>query len=74
MTVESTGNDLDVGAEVFTADGKRLGLVKEVCGGRFKVDIRWKADFWLSSSSIGNGSPGRITTVFPRRKLNEHRL
>ena len=70
--MESTATD--IGAEVYTADGKRLGRVKEVALGRFKVDIRWKTDFWLSSSTIGNSSAGRLTTSFPRRKLNEHKL
>jgi hypothetical protein len=72
--VESTATDVDIGAEVFTADGKRLGRVKEIAVGRFKVDMRWKADFWLSASTIGNSSAGRLTTSFPRRKLNEHKL
>jgi hypothetical protein len=74
MTTEVIANDLEIGAEVFTTDGKRLGKVKKVVGERFKVDIPWKADCWLSFSAIANCTPTRVSTIFPRRKLNEYKL
>ena len=40
------------GLEVFTLDNKRLGTVKEMAENHFKVDVRFRRDYWLSNAQI----------------------
>jgi hypothetical protein len=41
-----------IGLPVYTLDNKRLGHVKEVDGDFFKVDARFRKDFWLPSNQV----------------------
>ena len=41
-----------VGLRVMSADGKQLGIVKEVHDDCFLVDARWAPDYWLGTETI----------------------
>lgn len=36
-----------IGADVYTADGEHLGVIREVADCCFKVDARFAVDYWL---------------------------
>ncbi len=40
------------GLEVFTLDNKRLGTVKESTDTHFKVDVRFRRDYWVSKAQV----------------------
>ena len=40
------------GLEVFTLDNKRLGQVKEMTETHFKVDVRFRRDYWVSRAQV----------------------
>lgn len=41
-----------VGLPVFTLDNRQLGRVKELEEGYFKVDVRFRRDFWLATDQV----------------------
>jgi hypothetical protein len=43
---------LHEGERVLTADGHEIGRVKEFTGAHFKVDVRWRKDFWLETGLV----------------------
>jgi hypothetical protein len=69
-----TGADVRPGAEILTADGERIGTVKEAFGDRFKVDAPLKPDFWLSCSIIESATPTSVMTTFPKDRLGDYKL
>jgi hypothetical protein len=40
------------GLDVFTLDNRRLGKVKETAESYFKVDARFRRDFWLARNQV----------------------
>ena len=40
------------GLPVYTLDNKRLGVVKEIDDGYFKVDVRFRKDYWLATDQV----------------------
>ena len=40
------------GHPIYTLDNKRLGHVKEIGETHFKVDARFRKDFWLSRAQV----------------------
>jgi hypothetical protein len=48
---------------VVTADGKRLGLVKDVRIDRFLVDVRWAPDYWLDMEAIEHAAEGNVVQL-----------
>jgi hypothetical protein len=60
-----------VGAEVYTADGDKLGTVKEVAGGCFKVDAPMRPDYWLAGDCIAGGA---VAVGEVRLTLNKDQL
>lgn len=49
---DNTDAPLRIGESVFTLDNKRLGKVKEVNETHFKVDARFRKDYWLARDRI----------------------
>jgi hypothetical protein len=49
-----------VGAEVYTADGDKLGKVKDVAGTCFKVDAPMRPDYWLAADCVTSSSAGEV--------------
>lgn len=45
---------LHVGDEVLTADGHRLGTVKELTRTHFKVDASMRTDYWLPRAEVAS--------------------
>jgi hypothetical protein len=67
--------DVNVGAEVFTADGEKLGTVKETGTNSFKVDATtMKPDYWLSCTTVEAYSPRRVITAFRKIQLDDYKL
>ena len=54
-TVESTAQ-MHLGSPVICADGKQVGLVKDVKVDRFLVDARLAPDYWLGIEVIDSVS------------------
>jgi len=65
--------DLTAGASVFTADGERLGTVKQVAGADFKVDAPLERDYWLGRDFVIASSPERVTLSFNRDDLRAYK-
>ncbi len=87
MTYERTADDLAatsattgatpvlaLGCPVFTADGDKLGTVKEVRGSALKVDAPMQPDYWLSTGSIRLARTDRIDLAFPKDRLGDYKL
>lgn len=49
---DNTGAPLRMGEPVFTLDNKRLGTVKDVTETHFKVDAKFRKDYWLARDRI----------------------
>jgi hypothetical protein len=72
MTMPSTAPV--VGAEVYTADGHKLGTVKALRGSYFKIDASMHPDYWLSSNSIlGLPTMERVTMAFDEDRLDDNK-
>lgn len=63
-----------IGCEVATADGAKLGEVKELRGNYFKVDAPRRRDYWLSIGDITADDGKTIQLLFPRNLLGLHKL
>jgi hypothetical protein len=65
---------LAMGCPVYTADGDKLGTVKEIRGSAFKVDAPMHPDYWLSTGSIRLAGSDRIDLAFPKDRLGDYKL
>jgi Uncharacterized protein conserved in bacteria (DUF2171) len=65
--------NVPVGAEVFTADGERLGEIKEVRQGSFKVNAAMQPDYWLPVHSIASTTGNRVTLSFGNDRLGDYK-
>lgn len=75
MALEANGMTMPVaGANVVTADGDKLGTVKEVSGDCFKVDASMQPDYWLGMDCIASSTTGEIRLTFPKDRLGEAKL
>lgn len=70
MTMASGGVP-SVGAEVMTADGDKLGTVKEVSGACFKVDAPMRPDYWLGTDTIASSTGGAVRLTIDKDRLGE---
>lgn len=67
-------NTPTVGCEIYTADGDKLGTVKEVQGTYFKVDAAMQPDYWLSTECIRGGTVGnRVDVSFAKSELGTYK-
>jgi hypothetical protein len=60
MTSLPQAKAITEGDHVVTADGKELGLVKEIKAERFKVDVRWAPDYWLGTDVVESAEQGIV--------------
>jgi hypothetical protein len=68
------GGELAVGMPVVTRDGLRLGVVKEVRQGYFKVDVRLKPDYWLQTEFAHIDSVGQVVMSFGKDELGDYKV
>ena len=69
-----TAIDMRRGAPIFTLDRHKLGVVKELREGRFRVDARWRSDYWLPTSAVRHTSAGAVEVEFPKASLKHVKL
>jgi hypothetical protein len=66
-------NTPTVGYEVYTADGNKLGTVKEVDGAYFKVDAPMQSDYWLAAECVRGGMGNRVDLSFDKSQLDTYK-
>lgn len=66
---------LQIGSDIYTSDGSKLGTVKEVEGTYFKVDAPMQPDYWLSSDCVrgGTGASNRVDLTFDKSELDTYK-
>lgn len=69
----STPIALDIGCKVVSLDGARLGEVKEIRAGSFKVDAPMQRDYWLEQTCITSSAADCVTVSFPESELESHK-
>lgn len=74
MTSERSTSTLAIGADVIAQDGQKLGAVKDVRGGAFKVDASMQPDYWLRTDCVVTNAIGQVTVAFPKDRLGEFKL
>ena len=74
MTTSRVSAAPAIGAPVMSADGKRLGLVKETWADRFRVDARWAPDYWLGNETIDNSSEELLQLLITKEGLSAAKL
>ena len=62
-----------IGCDIVTADGEKLGEVKEVQGNYFKVDASMAPDYWLPSRDIVDIEGTHVRLAFLKAYLDEHK-
>jgi hypothetical protein len=70
----SHGLAVHSGARVVTADGKQIGLVKDVRLDRFLVDVRWAPDYWLGTETVGDASEDLVQLLVAKEDLGSAKL
>jgi hypothetical protein len=68
-TAEITRNAL-----VKTMDGKALGAVGELRDDAFKINARWRPDYWLSRLDVYEATGDEVQLAFTSDVLNAHKL
>ncbi len=63
-----------VGAQVFTRDGKKVGTVKELNGGSFKVGTHWRRGYWLSTDEVARANPANVHLLVDESELWAYKL
>ncbi len=58
---------------VYTADGDKLGTVKEVRGSAFKVNAPMKPDYWLNFGAVRTVTTNRVELAFPKDRLGDYK-
>ncbi len=69
-----TDAPIKAGLPVLTLDNKRLGQVKELAGNYFKVDVRFRPDFWLSVEQIAYVDESCVGMLFRADEAELYRL
>ena len=67
-------HDLAPGRDVYTADGQRLGTVKEVTAAALKIDASLRPDYWLPRDRVLSFTNERVTMDFNHDDLAQHTL
>jgi hypothetical protein len=73
MTMDPV-HDIGPGREVYTADGERLGRVKEVTDAAVKIDAALRPDYWLPRSRVLSFTNERVTMDFNHADLDRHQV
>src|SRR5688500_2854356 len=66
--------DIAEGADIVTADGDKIGTVKEVRGGYFKVNAHLQVDYWLQRQFVTHNADGRVTMSFNKDDLGDYKV
>lgn len=76
MTMKQRFNSTDIvnGAEVYTADGAKLGKVKEVSSDAFKVDAPMQPDYWLNNDTIDMATNQTVTISLSKVDLDQAKI
>jgi hypothetical protein len=61
------------GADVFTTDGDKIGEVKEVRQGSFKVNAPMQPDYWLPIHTVASSMGNRVTLNFTKDRLGDYK-
>lgn len=69
-----SSTDIATGAEVMTADGAKLGKVKEVSDDSFKVDAPMQPDYWLDFTTIDMATRQTVTVGVTRDELDQVKI
>lgn len=72
-SVESS-NAIHTGARVMSADGKTLGMVKDVREDRFLVDVHWAPDYWLGTESVDSVSDELVQLYITKSAVGSAKL
>jgi|GEM_PF-3213150 len=73
MTTQSP-HRIQVGVPIIAADGKKVGVVKETEGNYFKVDARWKRDYWLTNDEVVAADENAVRLAISSREVNDYKL
>lgn len=65
---------LTTGAEVYTSDGQKIGEVKEIRDGAFKVDAPMELDYWLPLSSVASTDGAQARVDFDWAMLGTYKM
>ena len=75
--IDQTGTadfrDLPTGAEVHTADGDKIGEVREFRQGSFKVSAAMQPDYWLPTRTVASILGDRVTLNFDKDRLGDYK-
>ena len=74
MSRSYTGAMPAIGAEVYTADGDKLGKIKEVLGDCFKVDASMRPDYWLARDTITACAGNDVNLSFTKSQLGDMKV
>jgi hypothetical protein len=66
-------HDAPIDAEIFTSDGDKIGVVREVQGGFFKVNAAMQPDYWLPMHCISSATGNRVLLDFPKDRLGDYK-
>ena len=72
--LEAATREMNVGDEIITADGDRLGAVSEIDGKFVKVNAPLRRDFWLNAEFLLPQDDGTICTSFGKKEAAAYRL
>jgi hypothetical protein len=73
-SISHSTHSVSVGADVMSADGKRLGIVKEALQDRFLVDVRWAPDYWLGSETIDSADSEIVQLIITKDAVGPAKL
>ena len=66
--------EVSQGAEVFSADGRSLGVVSELDTVSFKVNASMASDYWLGRDYVIEATPERVSMSFFKSELGAYKL
>jgi hypothetical protein len=66
--------DIADGAEVYTSDGHKLGTIKEIAIGYFKVDVHLHGDYWLQRQFVTSNEGSKVTMSFTKDQAKDYEV
>ena len=74
VAMSHSSTTIRIGVPVMSADGKRLGVVKDVRDDRFLVDVRWAPDYWLGTETVDNASEELVQLIITKEAVGPAKL
>jgi hypothetical protein len=71
---ELMASGMSEGAEIRSADGKKLGKVRAIEGAHFKVDAALRRDYWLSMAYVQSAAVNEVVMSFDSSDAGAYRL